>query len=82
MRRIPVVLIGVDGEDVAHVAPLVERGDEAVEVLPPEGLVLAAVVIDGSGRVGVGALLGGAVGLGRRGAVGRGSEREESGAQR
>ena len=69
--------IRVDDEDVASVLPVGEGAREAVEVLPPEGLVLASVVVDRGGGVVVEPLLGGSVGVGHVLAVGAGGEGDE-----
>lgn len=49
-------------QHVARVGPLVDGLVEAVEVLPPERLVFAAVVVDGRGGQGDRRLVGGAMG--------------------
>ena len=82
VRGIRSMLIEIDREHVTRVGPVCGKRHQPVEVIPPEGLVLAAVVVDRRGGVGVGALIGGAVGLGRRGAVTVRCEFEQRGAQR
>jgi hypothetical protein len=76
------MLNAVNRKHIAHVSPIAEGLHEAVEVIPPEGFVFATVVVDGGGRVGVGALLRAAVGFKGGRAVGVGGECEQSLAQR